>query len=238
MELLHKITAIIKQGKINNELCEYLPLFGHRISNTIVNAAAAAYTSSIEKYDGVNEVCKQLLQATQTFMKDLKEFNFQKAVSKSLPEVEEKLQNLSDTIRKLPTLLYDTNPEQFEEKLKSDFNGINKAFHYTVEKMIELKAKSMNPSENLTAIKSEFDSLFVILRNLLEKNRHFQHKAINFSKNNTEIVQYCDYIESWAQDGLSEAIICAQVIMGDVTFDRSDLTSTSSIQTLERLLRI
>jgi huntingtin interacting protein 1 len=210
MELLHKITAIIKEEKISNELCEYLPLFGHRISNTIVNAAAAAYTASIEKYDGVNEVCKQLLQATQTFMKDLKELNFQKVVSKSLPDVEEKLQNLSNTISKLPTLSGDIDAEQVGAELESEMDRVNKAIFDAVQMIEALQKKSR---ENATGVRMEVNDkildscndLISAIRILVARSRDVQEEIVQQGKGTASPKEFYKRNHQWTEGLLSAA---------------------------------
>jgi huntingtin interacting protein 1 len=210
LEILKKIAPIIQEEKISTNLCEYLPLFGHRIGNTIVNAAAAAYTASIEKFDGINDVCKQLLHATTNFIKDLQSQNFSHASSTSLPEVQEKLELLSGSIKKLPTLSGDVDAEQLGTELESEMDRVNKAIFDAVQ-MIELLQKKSR--ENATGVRLEVNDkildscndLISAIRILVARSRDVQEEIVQQGRGTASTKEFYKRNHQWTEGLLSAA---------------------------------
>lgn len=212
MELLNKLKDIIVKSdeKVSNELCENLPLFGHRISNTIINASAAAYTVSIEKFDSVNDVCKRLLKSTIKMINDLKENNFSSTISSSLPEVYLRLEELSDSIKKLPTLSGDIDSEQLGTELESEMDRVNKAIYDAVQMIEEIQKKSR---ENSTGLRLEVNDkildscndLISAIRILVSKSRDVQEEIVQQGRGSATTKEFYKRNHQWTEGLLSAA---------------------------------
>ena len=209
-ELAESLKVLVGNSVVSEELCKQLPVFGHRISNTAVNAAAAAYTASIEKYDGVNEICKALLLTSTDFINDLKSENFSRASSTSLPSVCQKLEELSNAIKKLPTMSGDVDAEKIGSELESEMDRVNKAIAEAIKMIEDLQKKSR---QNATGARLEVNDkildacndLIAAIRLLVIRSRDVQEEIVQQGRGTASPSEFYKRNHQWTEGLLSAA---------------------------------
>jgi len=210
VELAENLKVLIGNSTVSEELCKQLPVFGHRISNTAVNAAAAAYTISIEKYDGVNEICKALLSVSTDFIRDLKSENFSHASSTSLPSVCQKLDELSNAIKKLPTMSGDVDSEKIGAELESEMDRVNKAIAEAIKMIEDLQKKSRQSAtgarlEVNDKILDACNDLIAAIRLLVIRSRDVQEEIVQQGRGTASPSEFYKRNHQWTEGLLSAA---------------------------------
>uniref|UniRef100_A0A7E4VWV4 Huntingtin-interacting protein 1 n=1 Tax=Panagrellus redivivus TaxID=6233 RepID=A0A7E4VWV4_PANRE len=210
LHVLNQLKTALQSDAITADLSRILPVFGHRIANTVVNAAAAAYTASIEQFDDVNEVCKTLLTSTVTFVKDLKGLDFASSRNSSLPIVEKHIDALTVAIKKLPTLSGDVNAEQLDTELESEMDRVNRAIADAVQMIEEIQKRSRQSAtgarlEVNDKILDSCNDLIAAIRILVARSRDVQEEIVKQGGGNASPREFYKRNHQWTEGLLSAA---------------------------------
>lgn len=208
-QIVDQLNTYLAELQVNEGLCKTLPVFGHRFSNTIVNAAAAAYTLSIEKYDGVNDICKLLLTDSINFIKDLEKHNFNESKS-LLSNVEKRLHELSDSIKKLPSASGDVDADKIGTELENEMNRINNAIADAIKMIEDLQQKSR---ANATGARLEVNdkildacnALIAAIRILVIRSRDVQEEIVQQGRGSASPNEFYKRNHQWTEGLLSAA---------------------------------
>uniref|UniRef100_A0AC34QKF4 Huntingtin interacting protein 1 n=1 Tax=Panagrolaimus sp. JU765 TaxID=591449 RepID=A0AC34QKF4_9BILA len=210
IEFVEKLRPIIEQQEVTTDLCLQLPIFGHRIANTAVNAASAAYSASIEKYDDINEVCKSLIADAVYFVTDLKNQNYHNAEKNTLPSVLRRLHELSETIQKLPKLSGDVDAEKVGQELESEMDRVNQAIAEAIKMIEDLQKKSRASAtgarlEVNDRILDACNDLIAAIRILVIRSRDVQEEIVQQGRGSASPREFYKRNHQWTEGLLSAA---------------------------------
>ncbi|CAD5220905.1 unnamed protein product [Bursaphelenchus xylophilus] len=207
---LQQLHDCAKGGAFDERFRREAILFLHYLCNSLVPCAAAAYTSSIEHYEPVLNVCKNVVTEVSTAYEELSKDKMSQLASQQLPKVIDLLNNLEDMIVALPTSSGDIDLEVVGVQLQEEMERMNNAIKQAAERMKELqeKSKSKNTGTRLAVndkILDHCNQLMAAVYELVEKSRDLQQEIVDSGRGSASPNEFYKRNHQWTKGLLSAA---------------------------------
>uniref|UniRef100_A0A0K0G244 Huntingtin interacting protein 1 (inferred by orthology to a D. melanogaster protein) n=1 Tax=Strongyloides venezuelensis TaxID=75913 RepID=A0A0K0G244_STRVS len=210
---LHNLMENLKENVSDEnpdigKIIQSLNVISHVMANTLTNTVSAAYTTSIESFESVNENCKNLSTASINFLEKLKNQNY-KDIKNDVDNIMHSYDDLKTQCEKLPSSSMDISEEEIGAQFEEEMSRMDAAIREAVEAMQALQQKSRESHTGLRlevneGILDACNELMAAIQTLIVKSRDVQNEIIQAGRGNASTKEFYKKNHQWA-DGLLSA---------------------------------
>uniref|UniRef100_A0A8R1I3R2 I/LWEQ domain-containing protein n=1 Tax=Caenorhabditis japonica TaxID=281687 RepID=A0A8R1I3R2_CAEJA len=200
------LVNVIASEQLNEPLAAKENVFaGHLLSNTLLAAASAAYTASIESYEGVNDQCKKVLQTAKTAFAEENE----PARAEKIRELRQDVQSLNSLIISLP-LQTDIDKEVVGNELEQEMRRMDEAIRRAVQEIEAIQRKARENSDGIRlevneSILANCQALMSVIMQLVAASRELQVEIVASGKAGGSPAEFYKRNHQWTEGLLSAA---------------------------------
>ncbi|UMM26046.1 hypothetical protein L5515_005605 [Caenorhabditis briggsae] len=200
------LISIISSDRLDEPLAARDNVFaGHVLSTTLSSAASAAYTASIESYEGVNDQCKKILATAKIAFAD------DSALSRA-----EKMNVLREDVKALNTLIVslplatDIDKEVVGSELEQEMRRMDDAIRRAVQEIEAIQRKARENSDGIRlevneSILANCQALMSVIMQLVAASRELQIEIVAAGKQGGSPAEFYKRNHQWTEGLLSAA---------------------------------
>ncbi|ULU03418.1 hypothetical protein L3Y34_002762 [Caenorhabditis briggsae] len=200
------LISIISSDRLDEPLAARDNVFaGHVLSTTLSSAASAAYTASIESYEGVNDQCKKILATAKIAFAD------DSALSRA-----EKMNVLREDVKTLNTLIVslplatDIDKEVVGSELEQEMRRMDDAIRRAVQEIEAIQRKARENSDGIRlevneSILANCQALMSVIMQLVAASRELQIEIVAAGKQGGSPAEFYKRNHQWTEGLLSAA---------------------------------
>ena len=186
-------------------------LLAQNLSDVLVNCASAAYTASIQHYEGVNEQCRQVHQRSTQFYKELQADDHCLSAT-ALPlaqQIKAELEQLEELMKQLPSEnAGDLNVETMGKQLEEEMKRMGEAIAAAVAHIDDLQKRSREANTGIRLevndkILDACNSLMHAVRVLVISSKEVQEEIVGQGKGSASPIEFYKRNHLWTEGLIS-----------------------------------
>ncbi|CAJ0931108.1 unnamed protein product, partial [Mesorhabditis belari] len=171
---------------------------GHCVSTAVVNCASAAYTASIQHFDHINELCKEILSVSLNAYQNWNFFELKSLIDKLL-----------GAITNLP-VQNDVDKEKVGSEVDLEMRRMDEAIRLAVEKIEEIQRRARQSSDGIRlevneAILGCCQQLMNAIMILVSRSRELQEEIVAAGRGGASPAEFYKRNHQWTEGLLSAA---------------------------------
>ncbi|CAJ0941708.1 unnamed protein product, partial [Mesorhabditis belari] len=187
------LESLTNQGNL-----EALTFSGHCVSTAVVNCASAAYTASIQHFDHINELCKEILSVSLNAYQNWNFFELKSLIDKLL-----------GAITNLP-VQNDVDKEKVGSEVDLEMRRMDEAIRLAVEKIEEIQRRARQSSDGIRlevneAILGCCQQLMNAIMILVSRSRELQEEIVAAGRGGASPAEFYKRNHQWTEGLLSAA---------------------------------
>lgn len=209
IETVEKLVGYVGDAP-SAELVYLMTLFGHNVSQAIINCAAAAYTVSIQHYEPVYEKCRAVAADALRPFVSLRTSKFSTAKENDFPLLKKSLEELERLCSELPTTSGDVSAEEIGSQLEEEMKRMDAAIKNAVAMIEEIQKQSRANDSGIRLevnekILDSCNALMAAIVVLVAKGRAMQDEIVSLGRGTASPTEFYKRNHQWTEGLLSAA---------------------------------
>ncbi|CAL2038128.1 unnamed protein product [Caenorhabditis brenneri] len=200
------LVIVLSSDRLDEPLAAKDNVFaGHLLSTTLSAVASAAYTASIESYEGVNDQCKKILASAKIAFAD------DSALSRAdkMRVVREDVQALNSLVTSLP-LQTDIDKEVVGSELEQEMRRMDEVIRRAVQEIEAIQRKARENTDGIRlevneSILANCQALMSVIMQLVIASRELQLEIVAAGKQGGSPAEFYKRNHQWTEGLLSAA---------------------------------
>ncbi|EGT56645.1 hypothetical protein CAEBREN_20039 [Caenorhabditis brenneri] len=200
------LVTVLSSDRLDEPLAAKDNVFaGHLLSTTLSAVASAAYTASIESYEGVNDQCKKILASAKIAFAD------DSALSRAdkMRVVREDVKALNSLVTSLP-LQTDIDKEVVGSELEQEMRRMDEVIRRAVQEIEAIQRKARENTDGIRlevneSILANCQALMSVIMQLVIASRELQLEIVAAGKQGGSPAEFYKRNHQWTEGLLSAA---------------------------------